>query len=415
MANNSHDDDDEERKDLTRIEDLSEFLHQEDTELESKFEGFNPTVESGTNTEVTSGIDLNELDSSADEAELPPELPETTFEEATEEISFGDETSFETTENFTSEETAFEENPIEEEILETFQEESIDETIIEEPILNSTFESHSSPEKFEEVKTFAQNFSYGQVQGGGNPPFSIVIRNLKYEEDKEDIMIILSEFGLVTEQNLAETQKALELGSLLIPQISEYSAIVLAHKFRRFDCDLEIGLSDEIHPSKSKEKNPRGLIKKDSLRQNKIESFHQDDETFAIKEIIVATTATLEGHIIKKYLGVQTSFAIVDEDELLRLKFVQENIRSNSEIHNYDIIGEDTITNERAYNDYQQSFELLFVDLADQLKTKALKEKANALLGLNYQLTALAFEKTNLGKNCYQLTCSATLAIVQPL
>jgi hypothetical protein len=115
--------------------------------------------------------------------------------------------------------------------------------------------------KFEEVKNFAQNFSYGQTQVGGNPPFSLIIRNLKYSEEAQDLLIILRELGIVTDQNTENAAKSLELGSMLIPQISEYSAIILAHKLRRFDCDIEVGLSDEVHPPKSGDSNPRGPTK----------------------------------------------------------------------------------------------------------------------------------------------------------
>ncbi len=437
-----HNNDDDERKDLTRIENLSEFLHEEDPDLESKFGSFNTDANESTSTDLTSGISIDELDAPPALPDIPEELPseeissgfessfsdevsETPFELSTEENEFNlpsddefqvsDEMAIDSPEEEfqldSSEEISIFETP-EEEVSETIFEEELPETQpLEEPVYHQK-ETPQFVERFEEVKTFAQNFSYGQIQGGGNPPFSIVVRNLKYQEEKEDIINLLTEFGLVNEKNLEETQKALEFGALLIPQISEYSAIIIAHKLRRFDCDMEMGLSDEVHPSKSNDQNPRGLIKKESLRQNKVESYTKSQEDTPVHEIIVSTTSTLEGYIIKKYLGVQTSFAIVDEDELERLKYVQENIRSNQPIQNYET--EENITSERAFKNFQSSFEHLFVDLADQLKTKAMKEKANALLGLNYQLTALPLQKTSKDKNCYQLTCSATLAVVKP-
>lgn len=452
MTNGNNDDDDS-RHDLTRIEDLSEFMHEEDPELEDIFGDFNKAKASGTSTDVASELDLNELqDLDSVEDDLPPALPEAAQNdfnddsnldfnsEAEQEISF-ESSAFDTTEDSSQNGDTLEDSPFElsddaaetswdvtevaNEITDENTEESSDLSFgdeIDEPeAFTAAFEAGeeqppytppiSSPEKFEEVQNFAQNFSYGQIEGGGNPPFSIIIRHLKYESDAEDILIMLREFGLVTDQNTQETQKALELGSLLIPQISEYSAIILAHKLRRFDLDLEVGLSDEVHPSKSGEVNPRGLMKKDSLRQNKIEQFKKDEDDTPSKEIIVSTTATLEGHIIKKYIGVQTSFAIVDEEELERLKFVQKTQRAHTELHQYET--EEVVTSERAFKDYQNSFELLFTDLCDQLKVKAIKEKANALLGLNYQLTSLPFQKSDKGSNCYQLTCSATLAVVR--
>ncbi|MDD4973507.1 MAG: hypothetical protein PHY93_04110 [Bacteriovorax sp.] len=444
MTNGNNDDDN--RRDLTRIEDLSEFLHEEDSNVDNLFGSFE--TETSGHADMTTGISLDDLDSSQGE-ELPPELPES--EEAEQEAEQNDEVSFfdESNElnelnddlNFqyesespiadfgdSLESASTQDSPFELSSDDTndfsFANESnqssedliADEALVYEDVTPYTpaslNEEAPSQEGFEEVKNFAQNFSYGQIQGGGNPPFSLVIRNLKYSEEAEDILIILREFGLVTDQNTPDTAKSLELGSLLVPQISEYSAIVLAHKLRRYDCDIEVGLSDEVHPSKSGDTNPRGLVKKNSLRQNIAESFKRDEDDTPVKEIIVSTTSALEGHVIKKYIGVQTSFAIVDEEELERLKFVQKTARMNIELLDYKT--DESVTSERAFKDYQNSFNLLFTDLCDQLKVKAMKEKANALLGLNYQLTSLPFEKSAQGSICYQLTCSATLAVVRP-
>lgn len=452
MGQGHNNDDDDDRKDLTRIEDLSEFLHEDDPELESKFGDFDSSYQKadGTTvetTEVTDGLELNsDLNSIDDLDEAPPSLPETPEDlqvDQTEdliEMPLEDENVFETeaeaatdssfdfgnseTEaesesifNEFSEETPFQTDSSEATFENSFNEETEQSSdLFPETYSDDEIEqpAPSKPERFEEVKTFAQNFSYGQIQGGGNPPFSLVIRNLKFEDDKESIITLLSEFGLVNAQNQTETEKALELGQLLIPQISEYSAIVLAHKFRRFDCDIEMGLSDEVHPSKSGDSNPKGLVKKDSLRQNIVEHYRKDEEQAPAKEILLTTTAQLEGYIIKKYIGVQTSFAIVDEDELERLKFVQEQNRSKATLHEYSPEESEQLSSERAFIDYKSSFDYLFVSLAEELKTKAQKEKANALLGLNYQLRPLPFEKNANGKNCYQLTASATMAIVAP-
>jgi uncharacterized protein YbjQ (UPF0145 family) len=445
MGNGHNNDDDDDRKDLTRLEDLSEFLHEDDPDLESKLGDFNQPshTSEGTSFEVTQGLDINQLSDQNEMEEGPPAIPhekeEKEEEEEEKEETSTDSLLFESTEEAFPEippeinsEINSDENPTEllpvtfDEDLSLNDSEEGPTAEREAEIFSDLFQeseiefesevlpTSSDPERFEEVKSFAQNFSYGQIQGGGNPPFSLVIRHLKYEEDKESILTLLSEFGLVTEQNQAETQKALELGFMLIPQISEYSAIILAHKLRRFDCDIEVGLSDEVHPSRSGEHNPKGLVKRESLRQNVSETYKRDEDQSPLKEIIVATTAQLEGHIIKKYIGVQTSFAIVDEEELERLKFVQNQERNARALHDYHPDENEELSSERAFQDYKNSFDFLFISLVEELKSKAQKEKANALLGLNYQLQLLPFEKTSNGKNCYQLTASATMAQVIP-
>jgi len=460
MGNGHNNDDDDDRKDLTRIEDLSEFLHEDDPDLESKFGDFDQSYHKadGTSTEVTTGgldlpdvSDLSDLESENATGEAPPEVSFESSENDSEELISMPDVPFDLTDE-SSGETSFDtslpdsSDDLSNDSLEGSQEDSFENSLessddfsfaessletpsedeaVSEPFTTDNLPSYEEtpveeapqeqpPERFTEVKAFAQNFSYGQIQGGGNPPYSLIVRNLKYEDDKESILGILTEFGIVTEQNLAETTKALEMGHLLVPQINEYSAIILAHKLRRFDCDLEVGLSDEVHPSKSGEQNPKGLVKKESLRQNISESYVANTTKVESKEIIVTTTAQLEGYKIHKYVGVRTSFAIVDEEELERLAFVQKQERSQSELSEYNPDEEETLSSEQAFMDYRSSFDYLFVTLAEDLKSKAQKEKANALLGLSYQLQQLPFEKTPNGKNCYQLTASATMAVVSP-
>lgn len=437
--NGGKNDDEDDRKDLTRIEDLSEFLHEEDKELEDRFGGFNRPEPSST------GIALDALDDdfasttpefgeaeNSETDQVPPELPNDALsfdepETSSSEDSFGDMfTSETTTEEVTeeappwetTEEVSFDlsEAPQEESSFsfdqETEPETETEDVVEAEPdIVSDSSYGRVTPEKFEDVKSFAQNFSYGQSQGGGNPPYSIIARNIRYKEDADDIMILLREFNLVTATNEAETIKALEFGSLLIPQISEYCAIVLAHKLRRYDLDLEVGLSDEIHPSKSGDSNPRGLVKKENLKQNKSESLNLSDISTTLKDFLMTTSSTLPGHKIVKHLGVQTTFTIVEEDELEKLSFVDRKERDASPLFELPE-GESSLSSDQAFKNYHQSFNALYEDLSNQLKQKALMQKANAILGLSFQLSPLHFDRREKRINAYQITCSGTLASV---
>ncbi len=431
-------------QDLTRIEDLSEFLHQEDSDLDSRFDTFS----SPDTTKELTGVDLNALDETG---EVLPELPsEETFqatsdeEESTFEASSLDEVTFESSDSQDSSynKTSFGENPfgssLESDSLEELPEVSFGE-VTEESILEESLDDHqnhsnqvmeddidlgyddraatasepiykNTSEKFEDVKSFAQNFSYGKASlGGGNPPYTIIARNIKYEDDAENILDILKEFGIINDQNEKDTQKAMEFGALIIPQISEYTAIIIAHKMRRFDLDLEVGLSDEVHPSKSGIENPRGLLKKDSLKQNRSESLKLTDLNTSIKDIIISTTAAIPGYFVESYIGVQTTFAVVEEAELEKLQYVEKSQRENAELFDYN---NSEISTEKVFQDYHNSFALLYEDLTAQLKQKAFAQHANALLGLTFQLSPLHFERSHARVNAYQITCSATLAIV---
>ena len=79
---------------------------------------------------------------------------------------------------------------------------------------------------------------------------------------------ILEEHNIINDSTRPDFTRGIENGALLISQINEYSAIFLAHKFRRFDLDLQIGLSEELHPTKSYS-NSMGLVNKHHLYQNK--------------------------------------------------------------------------------------------------------------------------------------------------
>ncbi|MEA9358087.1 hypothetical protein SHI21_17775 [Bacteriovorax sp. PP10] len=430
--------------DMTRIEDLSEFLHQEDSDLDSRFDTFSSPPKDLTST----GVDVNALDESS---EALPDLPsEDTFQNTDEEeISFEpsslDEVTFESSdsEEVSYDKTSFGENPFgstdESEPLEELAEVSFGE-VTEESMLEDSLDDHqdhsndvldddmdvgydnrastasepiytNTSEKFEDVKSFAQNFSYGKVSlGGGNPPYTIIARNIKYQDDAENILDILREFGIINDQNEKDTQKAMEFGALIIPQISEYTAIIIAHKLRRFDLDLQVGLSDEVHPSKSGEGNPRGLLKKDSLKQNRSESLKLTDLNTSIKDIIISTTAAIPGYFVESYIGVQTTFAVVEEAELEKLQYVEKSQREHSEL--FDFNNNSEISTEKVFQDYHNSFALLYEDLTAQLKQKAFAQHANALLGLTFQLSPLQFERSHARVNAYQITCSATLAIV---
>ena len=258
-----------------------------------------------------------------------------------------------------------------------------------------------------------QNFSYGKSSGvGGNPPFSLIARNIKYKEEAEDILNLLSELGLVNASNEKEISRSLELGSLLVPQISEYAAIVVAHKLRRFDLDLEVGLTDEVHPSKSGEVNPRGLIKKENIRQNRSEREEISEFVTNINDILMTTAPMLQGHMVNEFLGVKSTFTIIEETELEKLQYVQKTLRDNAPLIDLENSSEESLTSIKAFRDFNDSFILVYDELLNQLKQKALTLKANALLGINYQVTPLHFDRAQKHINAYQVTCSATMAYV---
>ena len=430
------DDDWEEKTDLTRIEDLSDFLHEEDPELDDKLEHT-----TGTEAAAEELPDLDDL-----EDDLTPEIPVddqdsfasenddeevTTFEdktedafelpsdfnenhndsEETEELQDGDleDTSLEgidfaTSETsvddsvssfasemdsvlsndddqddfssdnhaFTSGEDSTENNFSDEQ--ETFEE---TEEIVEDlPVKEESVAPVASqpPENFSDVKEFGNNITYGTVSSGGNPPFSIIIRNIKYSEDAEDIMSLLKEYGIVTPETEQTTKQGLDNGNLLISQISEYSAIFIAHKLRRFDLDMRIGLSDQLHSSKSYQGNSKGLVSKQSLTQNKREEEFLKGGLSTLEDVVLLPGQADQGYHIKRYFDLVTSHTLILEDEL-----------SNTNLSKVQ---------------YSKEMGSHYQTLANELKEQAFRKGANAVNDIHFTLSPSPKEN-----KMYKLSC----------
>ncbi|OUR97219.1 hypothetical protein A9Q84_12905 [Halobacteriovorax marinus] len=348
---------------------------------------------------------------SDDDDDTSDELSESSDEFETEETDFSsDESSFDTEDEaddseFSSEETSFDSEELSEdeepEEVQEFEEQPMaEETTTTAPIETaaplSTPRHIDRSEKFEDVKAFAKNITYGQIATGGNPPFSIILRNVKFEEDAEDILIILSEHGLLDPSSETAMRDSLESGSLLISQISEFAAIYLTHKFRRFQLDIQMGLSDELHPSKSYESDSVGLVSKSRMHQNKNETTRIEKSKVELESILLTTTPTLENFRIIEYLGIVTEFIVINEEELLeddKLNSIHEREAKghpDSEIE-IDLEAEVTLGHSAIYQ-----------DLSEKLRPKCLKKNGNAVVGINYQITPLSSGEK------YKISCSGS-------
>ncbi len=266
--------------------------------------------------------------------------------------------------------------PDEEERPQTF---SSPKTPIEfSPELDSAYKA---AETFQDVKQFAESSSFTGMGAEGNPSFSVLIKNVRYIEDVSDIMLLMKELTLIVDSE-DQMRERLMRGQVLVPRISEFAAVLLAHKLRRFDVDIQVGLSDEIHPPKHKEAPETGLVSKHGLYQNQAHHFHFDDSKLELSQIIVATTPALEGHQVVRYLGVAS------EHKMLEQHLVEDE--NSTDVPRY------------------------YSELAQKLKAHALRAHANAVVGLNYQLTPLP---SDLGGSSakYRLTCTGNLVWMNKL
>lgn len=472
--------DNPDKKDLTRIEDLSEFLHNDDPEADrllsdegedfadedtevSEMNSFPYQAANEESDEPPAVSDLSELDDDDDDSNLDDDLPElpaesdvgddeeltlgqpdsthSTFDSLQDEEEFAsfsedelaaNDTDFESSgEDFLStspfDDNESDDSQAQQEIeSEDANEESEDDhnadfgtsspldftdTDTDEEAEAATFDSsdavefearpqpstadtthYQAPrrENFEDLKKFANSLSYGDVSSPGNPPFSLILKDIKYREDAEDILAILREHKLVNADNEKDFQTGLEHGALLLGQLSEYSAIYLSHRLRRFDLDLSIGLADEIHPSKSYEREGRGLITKDQLYQNKRSSANFEHSALNPNDIIIATTATLQGYKIERYIDVITEHTIITESELRAAVDASEANQAQSE--------EDQL--------YQVALAEVYHSLMQDLKPRAYKLGGNAVVGVNFALTHLS------GSDDLKITCVGNVAWV---
>ncbi len=504
MSTNDHDDEGEwdEKSDLTRIEDLSEFLHEEDPDVDAQLmsgadEEDSPFSED-TLPDIPQAEDLSSLDDlpeapqeeidEEDEENFQENFQEESFdsndlEEANfdddinddqeneqEEVSFGadfddaqqDEQSFgddfddaqEEEQNFgddfddaqedeqsfgddfddaQEEEQSFESDAQEEDEEEPVEEQSFDDTLenaqeeslpIEEPpapikqdYSAPPVESPQAPvqrENFQDLRDFGNAITYGVVTTGGNPPFSLILRGVKYQEDAEDIKILLREHGLLTDESEQNIDQGLEQGSLLISQISEYSAIYLAHKMRRFDVDIRIGLSDQLHPSKSYEREERGLVSKDNLRQNREESMEIEDYALNIEDIKMVTSSQIEGYSIKRYIEIVSAHSLIKEADLYRHSFQSEGEESAEDDLLLRNLLEQFPQEENPIKDL--GLNEVYQILVDELRNEAFKVEANAVVGINFNITPITTSSDNPQTPRYKITATgnAVWIIDQP-
>ncbi len=404
------------------------FGLEEDDESQSTSFGEDETFESASfeeNEDDTDNEDfsLEEMDTLDEEAKLQEEV-DNEIQEALEEDEDESQDSFQMTE---------EEDPVEEQEdlevdseeddnefePETAQFESTDEDSsdsfeaieesttpmvqqINEPIEDSFSQTHQQEatpkaqqrETFKDLNEFGNAISYGQVAAGGNPPFSIVLRKIRYLEDSERIIEILREHGLCDESNEADFQQGLNNGSMLISQLNEYSAIYLAHKFRRFDLEILVGLSDEVHPSKNYDMDYKGLVRKENLTQNKNETFSLEEQVIQVEAILLATTPTLENYRIDRYLGLVSAHIMIEEEEFQRLQETDLKNKNAEEVDPDELLRElDQDQFESKTSSIEIGLEEIYQNLAESLKAKAFKMKGNAVVGINYQITPLINQK----------------------
>ncbi|MCO4754618.1 MAG: hypothetical protein KC478_09045 [Bacteriovoracaceae bacterium] len=511
----------EDKSDITRIEDLSEYLHDEDEEIEGldSFSGMDdaelmdaktdPNIElppeftqSFQAPEETNFEELESEDSFDSFNDAPPSLPDeddasqddTSFEDNSfgvdsesdfQEPDFNEGTasfdsdnfeqdSFESNDfdsnDFSSEQTpeddefsfddsndSVDEKDEEENIQDSpetsedsfdlydeqddsvaAEEETVEPTLdtpseavpetVKTPIIHEEVQSYRPSENFQELQKFAKNITYGNLATEGTPPFSIILKDIKYQEDIDDIIALLKEFKIITsDEEDASARKSLARGNMLIPRLGEFSAITICHKLRRYDLNILMGLTEEINPPKEYESDDSGIVSKHSVYNSRSHHYKLDKDKLDASEIIVSTTPYLEGHDIIEYIGIASENTVIDtqllqrshklEEELIgklpnyqqdkqRLKQIErENAMAANSGHHESIFEQDHNSN----NHSEITLKDIHVDLVAKLKNQASEQKGNAIIGVNFHVSPLTNNPVLDTLDQYQVTCSGSV------
>lgn len=440
-------------QDLTRIENLSEYIHEDDTAVDRLFESFNSPGKSSSSedSETTSDeegsrlYNLDELEDSPEteseysepiesETEYVSEVESTDFsspEESSEESTEGfAEQSFDEPSDFSDyqsseEDDSFEESswetgtseddqlppPIPEEVNKTFFNEEEREEIIDEPFFEEP--SQKVADHYSEVKSFGNNITPSEhFSTAANPPYSIVIENIQYKEDAKDLKQVLETFAIINETNASDYEAALNNGRVLVPQISEYKAIMLGHALRKFNFSIQVGLSHQVFSPSAESAEFKGLISKKFSHQNLKEQATKKERNFDINDVHMTSLAEIPDFEIEQLHDVKTLMSVISQEELQRLEFVESALRARDLSGNIDQSSIDEAMSEtiEAYESYQKSFEYLYNDMILRLKEEAFHLGFNAVLGINFNLTELPTSLDQ--KTSYTITCTATFATI---
>lgn len=272
---------------------------------------------------------------------------------------------------------------------------------------------------FEDIREFSESLSYGVVTGAANPAFSVILKNIKYKEDAEDILILLKEHGICKDGQEDEFKKSLSMGSIIISQISEYSAIYLAHKFRKLDLDIMVGLADEVRKPANYQEKSKGLTTKAHITQNRKDYKNLADGDFDINSIILTTTPTIEDMSISKYLGIVSEFKVFNELELFPPSKDETASSQNQSvdptiaaIRGLEVQWQDSKKSKDATKKLESSVITdVYTELANKLKPKAVELGGNAIVGVNYQITPLLPDAAeNVGAR-YKVICTGNVVM----
>jgi len=239
----------------------------------------------------------------------------------------------------------------------------------------------AAAEDFADVRAFGEQAAVVDAGAEANPAFSVIAHGVRFQEDADEILEILAGLGFPSDMG-DQFKRQLERGTLLVPRVSEYTAIHLCHRLRRFHLELQVGPSDLLHGTRDGADSAKGLVSRRSLAQNQHHSFRFNARSPEARDILLSTLPHLDGHVIRRYLGVASEHALVPAEQV--------------------------------EDETDRAIHATYDELASRLKGHALDKAANAVVGVNYQLTPLPAGGA-FGGPRYRLTCTGNLVWADPM
>lgn len=253
---------------------------------------------------------------------------------------------------------------------------------------------------FNEIQSTAETITYGNLELGNGPPFSVLIKilpeylkgntgNESVNELKNNVLNMLKDLDLVSEENLKQYANSFQHHHLLISQINEYSAIILVHKLKNFPLHLEMGLSNEILEPKTYSPSENTGI---SANQNNESNFvYKSFKEFDHNQIHLTTMSDIPNAKKLEFLGPIQTMRVIQEDELGNIPELEAEI------------------NLKDLKKGQEHFQ----SILDDLKKLAIDRGGNSVINIKYQLNPTDNPNSEFAQNLYHLYCYGDLVRVE--
>jgi hypothetical protein len=158
------------------------------------------------------------------------------------------------------------------------------------------------PSPLRELNKFHSYQLNENLELGGNPPYSLLLKDIRYKDEIKEIIDELKKHNLITDKNENIYKNSLITRSLLIPQLSENLAIILANKFKHLHLKILFGLSEEIFSPRESIEDPysRGITNKIQILKNSRKNY----KISPVDEVLMFTSELPENYELIRQTGL---------------------------------------------------------------------------------------------------------------